>query len=145
MMRAGMVLAASAILAVGLARADESLDRMVRRADAAPERDRAPLYTEIAEHQLHAADEFYNSGQNDSARAAVQDIVTYSEKAADASDHSGVRLKRTEISLRKMATRLRDIRRTVAFEEQKPLEDAADRLEKLRTDLLSRMFTKGEK
>ena len=54
-------------------------------------------------------------------------------------------LKPTEIALRKMAARLRTIRRTLALEDQKPVEDAANRLEALRTDLLSRMFDKGKK
>jgi hypothetical protein len=123
--------------------ADESLEQLIKRADSAPERERCSLYTEIAERQLHAADQLYNSGQNEAARAAVRDIVTYSEKASDAADRATLRLKHTEISLRKIAAKLRDIRRTVAFEEQKPIEDAADHLEKLRTDLLSRMFAKG--
>jgi hypothetical protein len=125
--------------------ADEILDHLVKRVESAPEREKANLYAEIAEHQLQEADHLYSAGRNEEARADVQDIVTYSEKASEASDHSTMRLKRTEISLRKMAAKLRDIRRTVAFEEQQPLEDAATRLETLRTDLLARMFSKGEK
>lgn len=128
-----------------LGRADESLDQLIKRAESAPERERAGLYTEIAERQLHAADAFYSSGENEKARAVLGDIVTNSEKASAAADRSSLRLKHTEISVRKMAAKLRDIRRTVAFEEQEPIEDAADRLEKLRTDLLSRMFAKGAK
>jgi hypothetical protein len=37
------------------------------------------------------------------------------------------------------------MKRAVAFEEQAPLQTAADHLESLRTDLLSHMFSKGKK
>jgi hypothetical protein len=131
--------------AVALARADEPLDQLIKRADAAPERERTGLYTAIAERQLLAADQLYNAGQSEGGKAAVTDVVTYSEKAAEASTHYSARLKQTEIALRKMAAKLRDIQRTISFEDQKPVEDAANRLEKLRTDLLSRMFNKGVK
>jgi hypothetical protein len=44
-----------------------------------------------------------------------------------------------------MADRLLTIRHTLAFEDQKPVEDAANRLEALRSELLARMFAKGKK
>jgi hypothetical protein len=141
-----VVITALVVLAAGaLARAQEPLDQMIKRADAAPEHQRALLYAEIAERQLHAADQLYGSGQIEAARAAVGDVVAYSEKAADASARTASRLKQTEIALRKMAAKLRDIRRTISFEDQKPVEEAADRLEKLRTGLLAKMFNKGVK
>jgi hypothetical protein len=75
----------------------------------------------------------------------VNDVVYYSADAAHAANESGSRLKPTEIALGKMADKLRTIRRTLAFEDQKPVEDAANRLETLRTELLNRMFDKGKK
>jgi hypothetical protein len=39
-----------------------------------------------------------------------------------------------------MAAKLRDIKRTVNFDDQEPLQAAADRMESLRTDLLTHMF-----
>ena len=66
--------------------------------------------------------------------------MTFSEKAHDAAIQSGKRVKNTEIEFRKMAAKLRDIKRTVNFEDQPPLQAAADRLESLRTDLLTHMF-----
>jgi hypothetical protein len=147
-MRNWGVLIATFVLAITAGtplRADESLDQLIKRANAAPERERAFLCTQVAERQLQAADKLYSAGDSDAARAAVADVVTYSEKAADASAHSSARLKQTEIALRKMAAKLRDIQRTISFEDQKPVEEAANRLEKLRTDLLARMFNKGAK
>ena len=45
-----------------------------------------------------------------------------------------------------MAHKLRDMKRTLSFEDQAPVQDAIDRLEHVRTDLLTKMFgIKGEK
>ena len=80
------------------------------------------------------------AGKVDEARSALKDVVTYSEKAHDAAIQSGKRVKNTEIDFRKMAVKLRDIKRTVNFDDQEPLQAAAERLESLRTDLLTHMF-----
>jgi len=102
------------------------------------------LCVEIAERQLKSADELYTAGKVDDARTALQDVVTYSEKAHDAAIQSGKKVKNTEIAFRKMAAKLRDIKRSVNFDDQAPVQAAADRLESLRTDLLSHMFGKGK-
>ena len=126
-----------------LAARQETLQELIARADSAPAADRPALYIEIAEWQLKSADELYTAGKPDDARAAVNDVVTYSQKAHDAAIQTEKKLKSTEISIRKMADRLRDIKRTLNFEDQAPVQAAADTLEKLRTDLLAHMFGKG--
>lgn len=136
-----LCLAATAVLA----QKDATLDELIGRAGAAPINAQPGLYTQIAERQLESADKLYSSGDAQAASAAVDDVVTYSGKAVHAANESGSRLKPTEIALRKMADKLRTIRRTLAFEDQKPVEDAANRLEALRTDLLSRMFANKKK
>ena len=55
------------------------------------------------------------------------------------------RLKNVEIDARKMADKLRDIKRTLAVEDQPPVEQAIRRLEEIRTALLKEMFAKKEK
>jgi len=122
----------------------ETLQELIARAGSARLEDQPALYVDIAERQLKSADELYTGGKVDDARAAVQDVVTYSEKAHDASIQSGKRLKNTEIDFRKMAAKLRDIKRSLNFDDQAPVQAAADRLENLRTDLLSQMFGKGK-
>jgi len=124
---------------------DASLEELKSRAATAPINAQPALCTEIAERQLKAADQLYSSGDVTAATAAVSDIVTYSTQAALAANESGKGLKPTEIALRKMADRLLTIRHTLAFEDQKPVEDAANRLEALRSELLARMFAKGKK
>ncbi len=136
------VLLASSLAA--FASKPETLQDLIARAESARVDDRPGLYIEIAERQLKSADEFYTAGKVDYARTAVNDVVTYSEKAHDAATQSGKKLKNVEIAFRKMAGRLRDIKRGLNFEDQPPVQAAADRLENLRTDLLSRMFGKGK-
>ena len=124
---------------------EQTVPELIIRADAAPLDQQPELYTKIAERQLKNADHLYEQSKVEEAEACVKDIITYSEKATDTSVRSGKRLKNTEIALRKISSRLRDIQRTVNFDDQAPLKAAAERLEDLRTNLLSRMFSKEKK
>ena len=83
--------------------------------------------------------------QEQDGGAAVDDIVAYSEKARDAATQTKKRLKNVEIDIRKMAEKLRDIKRTLAFDDQPPVELAIRRLEDVRTTLLKEMFAKENK
>jgi flagellin-specific chaperone FliS len=127
-----------------LARKDESLEQLKARVASASPEQRVGLCLEIAERQLSAADKFYTAGNVDQARAAVDDIVSYSEQARDAANQSGKKLKNAEISVRKMASKLRDIKRTLNFDDQPPVQEAIDHLERVRSDLLARMFGNGK-
>ena len=85
-------------------KATKSLDEFVKRAEAASIAQRkSALYTEIAERQLESADKLYTNGQVDrAAGSAVDDVVTYSDRASDAtqaSADSGNRMKPTEIAI----------------------------------------------
>jgi hypothetical protein len=121
---------------------EETVDQLKARVESARPEDRVDLCIRIAQQQLRNADKFYSDGNVDQARAAVDDIVTYSEKARDASKQAKKRLKNVEINVRKMAEKLRDIRRTLAFDDQPPVEQAVRRLEDIRTALLKEMFAK---
>jgi soluble cytochrome b562 len=136
------ILLATSFLA--FASKQETLQQLIDRAESAKVEDRPALCVEIAERQLKSADELYTAGKVDDARTAVKDVVTYSEKAHDAAIGSGKRVKNTEIDFRKMAAKLRDIKRSLNFDDQAPVQAASDRLESLRTDLLSHMFGKGK-
>jgi hypothetical protein len=138
-----LLVSASVLLA---ARNDQSVEELAKKAEAARLEDRPSLYIQIARKRLEDADRLYKSGDDQAARAAVADVEDYSDKASDAANRSRKKLKDTEISMRKMAEKLRDIKRSVAFEDQAPIQKAVDRLEKMRDELLSRMFgKKGEK
>jgi hypothetical protein len=138
-------LAAFAFTAVALPAVtgnDESLDQLIARAESARREDRPALYLDIARQKAEAADKLYNAGDAEAGNTALRDVVTLSKKATDASIDTGKKLKNTEIALRKMAEKFRDIKRTVAFEDQAPIQQTIDELEKMRTDLLSAMFGK---
>ena len=121
---------------------DESLDQLVARAESARPEDRPALYLEIARQKADTADQFYHSSNPEEGTATLRDVVTFSKKAADASIETGKKLKNTEIGLRKMVEKFRDVKHTVAFEDQAPIQQTMDELEKMRTDLLSAMFGK---
>lgn len=135
----GMILLMAVL---GLAAKEQSLQELIARANAAPLKEQPGLCIDIAERQLKSARDLYESGKVDDARAAVADIVTYSQKAHDAAIQSGKRLKQTEMAARKMSRELQDIKRSLNFEDQAPVQAAADRLEELARDLLSHMFAK---
>jgi hypothetical protein len=123
----------------------ESLEQLIARAPSARAEDQPHLYIEIARKELEAAEKSYKAGENDAGRESVGELVSYSGKASDAASQTGKKLKDTEIALRKMSQRLRDLKRGLPYEDQGPVQGAADRLEQMRTELLGRMFGKKEK
>jgi hypothetical protein len=124
---------------------DETLDEMKARFETARLEDRAELGIRIAQQDLHDADKLYKDGNAEPARAAIDDIATYCEKARDAATRTDKHLKNVEIEVRKIADKLRDIKRTLAFEDQAPVDHVIRRLEDVRTTLLKAMFAKDEK
>jgi len=124
---------------------DETLDELKSRAQNTLPQDRPKLCVQIAELQLRNADKLYRDGDVEHARAAVVDIVNYSEQARASAVETKKRLKNVEIAVRKIAERLRDIKRTLPYEEQPAIEHAVQRLEEIRTSLLKQMFSKEKK
>lgn len=143
--QASVVLLLLVAAVTAFARKEETVDELKARVDSVRPEEQSALCLEIARRQLAAADDLYTEGKADAARAAIDDVVKYAEKARDISVKTGKDLKRTEISVRKMAAKLRDIKRSVSFEDQGPVDTAAQKLEDVRTDLLVRMFGKGKK
>ncbi len=134
-----------ALVSAGWAAKDETVDQLKAQVESARPEDRPELCIRIAQQQLRNADKLYTDGEVEQARAAVDDIVTYSEKARDAALQTKKRLKNVEIDVRKIADKLRDIKRTLAFDDQPPVEQAIRRLEDVRTKLLQSMFAKENK
>jgi hypothetical protein len=124
---------------------DETVAELKSRLENAHPDERPELCVRIAQHQLRDADTLYRDGNVAQAGAAIEDIVTYSEKARDAATQTKKHLKNVEIDVRKMAEKLRDIKRTLVFEDQPPVEQAIRRLEDVRTTLLKEMFAKDKK
>ena len=134
-----------ALVAANPAAAEETLDSLKARLQNASPESRPELCIRIARYQLHNADQLYTEGHVDEARAAVDEIAAYAEQARDAAVQTGKHLKAIEIDARKISERLRDLKRTLAFEDQPSVDQAIRRLEDVRTALLKEMFAKKEK
>jgi uncharacterized protein YgbK (DUF1537 family) len=124
---------------------DQTVEELKARVESARPVDRPPLCIQIANQQLRTADKLYNDGQIEQARAAVDDIVTYVEKARDSATQTKKHQKNVEIAARKISEKLRDIKRTLAFDDQPPVDQAIKHLEDIRTSLLKEMFSKDKK
>ncbi len=122
-----------------------SLEELKARVQHAKPDERTNLCIQIAERQVEAFDKLYTDGKTTEAEAALHDVVSYSQQASESAGQTGHRLKNTEIAMRKMSHRLTDIKRALPFEEQPSVQSAVDTLDKIRTDLLSRMFGKNPK
>jgi hypothetical protein len=125
--------------------ADETTAQLKARVEKARPEDRPELCIRIAQQELHVADNLYVEGHVDGARAAVNEIVAYFEEARDAAVQTKTHLKNVEIAARKVSVKLSDIKRTLAFDDQAPVEQAVRRLEDVRTVLLKEMFSDKKK
>jgi hypothetical protein len=124
---------------------DESTDELKARVDKARPEDRIHICIEIAKRQLTALDKLYADDKSDQARAALDDVASYSEKARDAAVSIHKHDKNVEIAVRKISDKLRDIKRSVTVDDHPPIDAAIKRLEDVRTSLLNDMFPKGNK
>ena len=88
MRRLALCLFVLALAAATCGATEETLAGLKARADSARPEERADLCVRVAQHQLRNADKLYNEGHVDEARAAIDDIATYSERARDAAIQS---------------------------------------------------------
>jgi len=135
----------TAIAACALPRHDATVEDLKGRLSSTSIGDRPPLCVEIADRQLDAADKLYAAVESEKAQAALTDVTAFAELARDYSVQAHKHQKQTEISVRKMIRRIEDIKRTVSREEQVPLQEAVDHLQRVRTDLLLSMFPQAKK
>jgi hypothetical protein len=75
----------------------------------------------------------------------LTDVVAFSELARDYAIQSHKYQKQTEIAARSMSRKLTDLLHSLGREEQVPVRDAINRLQRVRDDLLFAMFPKGAK
>ena len=119
---------------------DEPLEALKARAESARTQDQGPLFAAIARREVAEADRFYTEGDIAKAKQAVDDVVAYASRASEAAQKSGKHLKDTELSLRQTGRRLDDVRKTLSFEDRPYVEAAVKQVERLRQELLERMF-----
>lgn len=140
-----MIVLCTGVLAAATAipKEEPTLEQLKASVTAAKVSDKAKLCVQIAEKQLNESDRLYAASDFQKAQAALMDVVTYAELARDYSIQSHKYEKQTEIAARGMTRKLNEIRHLVSRDDQPPLEDAINRLERVRDDLQSAMFKKG--
>jgi hypothetical protein len=99
----------------------------------------------IAQKQLAEADKLYAASEIDKGQAALTDVVAFSELARDYAIQSHKYQKQTEIAARTMTRKLTDLMHSLGRDDQAPVRDAINRLQRVRDDLLTAMFPKGSK
>ena len=121
-------------------RKEESVEQLIARADAARPDQQPDLYMQVADRELKAVIEASKASQWDQFLTALQQTVKYSDSAHSAALHTDKHLKRIEIKIREISNRLRDLKLNVDVDEQPAVQEAVDRLEGFRTELLHSMF-----
>jgi hypothetical protein len=122
------------------ARDPETLDQLKQRAEAAKPVNQPKLFLEVAERQRLTATKAYQTGNTEEARAAIEEVALYGEKAGAAARASRKHLKETEIQVRDMARRLEQLRESLTYDDRATVQAAVRRLDKVRQDLLNSMF-----
>jgi hypothetical protein len=138
-------LLAAALAVRALPVTDPGVEAMKARVSLASIGDRPHLCVQIAEHQLAEADKLYTAADVDQAQTKLTDVVAYSELARDYSIQSHKYQKQTEIAVRVMTRKLTEVMHALAHDDQAPVRDAINRLQRVRDDLLAAMFKKGAK
>lgn len=129
-----------AVTPISFARKDETLDQLIARADSAKIDQQPDLYTEIADREMKALADSFKAEHWDEFRADLQQVVNYCDRAQVTAIQSKKRIKRTEIRIREISKRLRDMKLDVEPDDQPTVQAAVDRLEHFRADLLRSMF-----
>lgn len=119
----------------------ETLEDLKAKLHTAKVSDQPRICLDIARHQLEDMEKAYNAGQIPQAQKLLQEVVEYSQQAGDTARKSRKNIKRTEIELRKMSRRLQDLKPTLDVDSRPPVQDAINRLEHIRTQLLMQMFS----
>ena len=136
---------AAPIATVRAASKEPTVDELKARLSSTAVGDRPRLCLQIAERQLDAADKLFASTESDKALPLLTDAVSFSEQARDAAIQSRKYQKQTEIAVRKMARKLTDLKHAIPHDDQPAVQDAIDRLQRVRDDLLLAMFPHGRK
>ena len=139
-----VALVASFAVTASLAK-DLTIEELKDRVKSSPVGDRPRICLQIAERQLDAANKSFAADESDKAKASLTDVVAFSELARDYAIQTHKHLKQTEIAVRGMTRKLSDLKHSVPHDDQPAIQDAIDRLQRVRDDLLLAMFPHGKK
>lgn len=125
--------------------AESRLAELKQRLSQSSTPDQPGIAIQIAHFQLGEANRLYADNDPDNARAALNDVALYCERAGNAAIESKSHEKQTEITVRQMIRRLTDMKRAAVQDDQVTIQSAIDRLEQVRDSLLEAMFPKHPK
>ncbi len=135
----------AAVTARGAPSSEPTVEELKARLSSTSIGDRPHLCVQIAQKQLREVDKLYAANEVEKGQAALTDVVAFSELARDYAIQSHKYQKQTEIAARTMTRKLTDLLHSLDFEDQAPVRDAINRLQRVRDDLLAAMFPKGAK
>jgi len=133
------------LAATGSAKNEPTVEELKARLSAASAGDKVKICVQIAEKQVAETYRLYQADDLAQGQSALTDVVAYSELARDYSLQARKHQKQTEIAVRTMSRKLNELLHSQGKDDQAPIRDAIDRLEKVRDDLLASMFPKGAK
>jgi hypothetical protein len=140
-MKALHALLTGLLLVTSFAVAQESpAAALQRRADAATGMDCVHLSMQAARKALEDADHDFGAGDLKAAYAAIDLSLHYAQRSVDCSLQSHKGEKTTEINLRALIRRMRDIVQTLDSEDRQHLSQSITELEKQRDRLLRGIF-----
>jgi hypothetical protein len=140
-----IVALAACFAAMAIASKEATIEELKARLTSTDVGARPHLCLQIAERQLDAANKFFAAAESDKAKASLTDVVSFSELARDYAIQSRKHEKQTEIAVRTMVRKLNDLKHTVTHDDQPAVQDAIERLQRVRDDLLLAMFPHGKK
>jgi hypothetical protein len=138
-----LLCAMTASAARAIPRDEPTVEQLKAEVTSAKVGDKAKICVQIAQKQLNESDRLYAASDYEKAQAALMDVVTYVELARDYAIESHKYQKQTEIAVRGMTRKLTEVLHSLGQVDQPPVEDALNRLERVRDDLQSAMFKKG--
>jgi len=120
-------------------------DRLKASAEASTGEACTEVCLEAAQKLTELSNQNFTDGHVDIAQGFMRDAGRYAEKAGNESINSHKRQKKTEIGLRKLTKRMKDIEETLNFEDRPPVEQIVKSIESVRENLLSSMFGNPKK
>jgi len=138
-----LVLLAVAVASSG--KREETLEQLIARADTARPDQQPDLYVEIAERQMKSLLDASHDERWAEFRVTLQDVIKYCDRAQVTAIQSKKKVKRTEIKIRQISVRLRNMKFDVDADDQPSVQAAVDKLEHFRAELFRSMFNISEK
>lgn len=142
MIRHSAIVAVVFLSVTTLFAAKETIEQLREQVAQAQLQDHPKLYTKIADLEFKEVNRLLDEGDTTGAQKVLNTLAEDCEKAAKASLSTRKHMKNTEISLRKISDGLDQIVKTIEYENRPPVQAAIDRIETVRNELLTAMFSK---